>query len=100
MRTFALLDTSAPEIEWCGRSFSPDTLAVFASDGEFQSISKPGFDVYTASFTEEQLVTACLRLGIPDVTDQLVASGTTLSVKPHAVATPAFSGDTSSTRSD
>ena len=35
MRTFAILDPQAPEYEWCGRSFSPDMIAVFANDGEY-----------------------------------------------------------------
>ncbi len=42
MRTFAMLEPHAPENRWCGRSFSADTIAIFAKDGEFQSISKPG----------------------------------------------------------
>jgi AraC-like DNA-binding protein len=78
MRTFAILDPDAPEIDWCGRLFSPDTMAVFAKDGEFQSISQPGFDVYTLSFTDEQLSAACERLGIPDVTERFSASGAIL----------------------
>ena len=80
MRTFAILDPQAPENEWCGRPFSPDAIAVFASDGEFRGISQPGFDVYTLSFTEEQLSAACERLGIPDVTEKFSASGTILQI--------------------
>ena len=75
MRTFAILDPLAPEIEWCGRPFSPDMVAVFARDGEFQSISQPGFDVYTLSFADEQLAAACERLGIADVTEGFSAGG-------------------------
>lgn len=83
MKTFAILDRQAPEIEWCGRSFSPQTMAVFADDGEFKSISRPGFDVYTMSFTQEQLAFACERLGVPDITESLAASGVTLRINPH-----------------
>lgn len=78
MKTFAILDPNAPGNDWCGRPFSPDSIAVFASDGEFQSISQPGFDVYTLSFTDEQLAAACERLGIPDVTEKLSSSGVIL----------------------
>ena len=78
MRTFAILDPNAPEIDWCGLSFSPDTMAAFAQDGEFQTISRPGFDVYTLSFTDEQLAAACVRLGIPDVTERFSSSGIVL----------------------
>jgi len=80
MRTFAILDRNAPENDWCGRAFSPDTIAVFASDGEFQSISQPGFDVHTLSFTDEQLAAACERLGIPDVTEKFSSSGAILQI--------------------
>ena len=80
MRTFALLDQNAPENEWCGRPFTPDTIAVFASDGEFQSISQPGFGVNTLSFSDEQLAAACDRLGIPDVTEKLPAKAAILQI--------------------
>lgn len=78
MKTFAILGPNAPENDWCGRPFSPDSIAAFASDGEFQSISQPGFDVYTLSFTDEQLAAACERLGIPDVTEKFSSSGVIL----------------------
>jgi AraC family ethanolamine operon transcriptional activator len=78
MRTFAILDPSAPAADWCGRPFTSDTLVVFAKNGEFRSISPPGFDVYTLSFTDEQLAAACERLGIPDVANRLATSDSTL----------------------
>lgn len=78
MRTFAILDPRAPENDWCGRPFSPDSMAMFAKDGEFQSVSQPGFDVHTLSFTDEQLTTACEQLGIPDVTRMFSDSGAIL----------------------
>jgi len=78
MRTVAILDPSAPECDWCGRPFEPDIMAVFAKDGEFRSISPPGFDVYTISFSDEQLDAACERLGIPDVTSKLNSTDSTI----------------------
>ena len=69
MRTFAILGPQAPEYEWCGRSFSPGMIAVFAKDCEYQSISPPGFDAFTLSFADEQLAAACERLSIPDATE-------------------------------
>lgn len=80
MRTFAILDPSAPGNDWCGHWFSADTIAVFAKAGEFQSVSKPGFDVYTISFTDEQLADACERLGIPDITEKLSAGESILQI--------------------
>jgi hypothetical protein len=78
MRTFAILDPNAPVNDWCGRPFSPDSMAMFAKDGEFQSISQPGFDVYTLSFTDEKLAAACERLGIKDVTERFSDHGAIL----------------------
>jgi AraC family transcriptional regulator, ethanolamine operon transcriptional activator len=78
MRTIAILDPGTPEFDWCGRQMAPEFMAVFAKDGEFRSISPPGFDVYTLSFTEEQLAVACERLGIPDVCDNLSLTDSTI----------------------
>lgn len=80
MRTFAMLDSNASEQEWCGRRFSPDSIAVFASDGAFHAISQPGFDIYTLSFTDEQLASACEQLGVPDVTEKLLSSAAVLQI--------------------
>lgn len=80
MRTFAILAPDAPLNDWCGRSFSPDSIAAFARDGEFQSISQPGFDVHTLSFTDTQLAAACERLGIPDVTESFSSCGAVLQI--------------------
>ena len=82
MRTFAILDPGAPECEWCGRTFTSDIMAVFAKDREFRSISPSGFDVYTLSFTEEQMAGACERLGIPDVASKLEFTDSTVQLDP------------------
>jgi AraC family ethanolamine operon transcriptional activator len=74
MRTFAILDPAAPEIEWCGRPFNSSQIGIFAKHGEFQSISKLGFDVFTLSFIEEQLALAGDRIGVPGILDILVSS--------------------------
>ena len=71
MRTFAFLDASAPDVDWCGFTFSPDSIAIFARDREFRCVSPPGFFVYTLSFTEEELAATSHRLGIPDICDRL-----------------------------
>ncbi len=71
MRTFAFLDASAPDVDWCGCTFSPDSVAIFAKDRDFRCVSPPGFFVYTLSFTEEELAAASHRLGLPDICDRL-----------------------------
>jgi AraC-like DNA-binding protein len=82
MRTFAILDTGAPECDWCGRTFTSEIMAVFAKDREFRSISPPGFDVYTLSFSDEQLSEACERLGIPDISGKLEFTDSTVQLDP------------------
>ncbi len=78
MRTFALLSPLAPKTNWCGRPWSAGTVAAFAKDGEFRSISPAGFNVYTISFTEQRLAEACIRLDIPDVVPRLPSADSLL----------------------
>ena len=73
MRTFAFLDASASDVDWCGFTFSPDSIAIFARDRDFRCVSPSGFFVYTLSFTEEELAAASNRLGIPNICDRLNA---------------------------
>lgn len=82
MRTFAILDRGAPECDWCGRAFESNIMAVFAKDRDFRSISPPGFNVYTLSFTDEQLSIACERLGIVDVSNKLETADSTMQLDP------------------
>ncbi|MFC1689568.1 helix-turn-helix domain-containing protein [Pseudomonadota bacterium] len=71
MRTFAFLDIFAPDVDWCGFTFSPDSVAIFARDRDFRCVSPPGFFVYTLSFTEEELAAASHRLGFPNICARL-----------------------------
>jgi len=71
MRSFALLGAAAAESDWCGGSFRPDTVAIFARDRDFRCVSPAGFDVYALSFTEFELARASRRLGLPDISDDL-----------------------------
>ena len=84
MRTFAFLQADAPDVDWCGHDFRPSTVAIFANNAEFRSISPPGFDVYTISFTSEQLAATCQRLGIPDINETLSTYDETRLVEPLA----------------
>ncbi len=54
MRTFAILDPTAPETRFCGQSFAAGEIALFGTD-EFECISPPGFDVLTISLRQEDL---------------------------------------------
>lgn len=65
MRSFAFLSAKAPDVDWCGGTFSADTVAIFPTDGDFRCMSHPGFFVYTVSFTEDELEAAARRLSAP-----------------------------------
>ena len=55
MRTFAILDNGAPETRFCGQVLDVNTIALFSKNGEFESSSPPGFDVFTLSIDETLL---------------------------------------------
>ena len=50
-RTFALLDRVSP-LEWCRQAVDGDTLMAFDPSGSFESISAPGFSVFTLTIPE------------------------------------------------
>lgn len=83
MRTFALLEPSAPEVEWCGRALTAEVVGAFSRSGEFRSIAPPGFGVTTLSFPEEELSLACERVAIHDVSKRIGDGETTLKLDPE-----------------
>jgi AraC family ethanolamine operon transcriptional activator len=54
-RTFAMHATAGSDYRWCGEWVDSSKLVVFPADGHFESISKPGFDVFTFSLSTELL---------------------------------------------
>lgn len=50
-RTFALLDQRSP-LAWCGQAPDRDTLMAFDPSGAFESLSAPGFTVFTLTISE------------------------------------------------
>lgn len=54
-RTFALQASGCSSFHWCGEAINSQSLVVFPVNGEFESNSHPGFDVFTLSFSEELL---------------------------------------------
>ena len=87
MRSFALLGPTASESDWCGGSFRPDTVAIFARDRDFRCVSPAGFDVYALSFSEDELAAASRRLGLPDISDDLKSHDEIRMVDPAEVIT-------------
>ena len=54
-RTFALAADTCSDFRWCGEAVSRQSLIVLPSDGEFESVSLPGFDVFTLSLSNALL---------------------------------------------
>jgi AraC family ethanolamine operon transcriptional activator len=54
-RTFALHSINCTDFRWCGEAVHRHSLIVFPSDGEFESVSLPGFDILTLSLSNELL---------------------------------------------
>ena len=65
--TFAILtDTSSPAL-WRNREISDETVMILPPDSRGDVISKPGYDVYTLSFTEKSLSDMCRISGLRDL---------------------------------
>jgi AraC-like DNA-binding protein len=54
-RTFALMAPSCSELKWCMQGITTRSLMVFPKNGDFSSVSQPGFNMYTVSFSEQLL---------------------------------------------
>lgn len=55
-RTFALQADNCSDFRWCGEAVHSHSLIVLPEDGEFESVSLPGFDIFTLSLCNELLV--------------------------------------------
>lgn len=54
-RTFALHASGSTDYRWCGSTVTNNDLIVFPAGGEFESVSHPGFAVFTLSLSEALL---------------------------------------------
>lgn len=70
-RAFGVRVDDSPWLEWCNRKVSRDSILCFHPDGEFESLSLPGFGVYALSFQEAKLVAIAETLGHPGFFDTL-----------------------------
>lgn len=50
-RTFALHTSGSTDYRWCGSAVTNNDLIVFPAGGEFESVSQPGFSVFTLSLS-------------------------------------------------
>ena len=67
MRTFALLEDNVSGIHWFGREVTASSLMCFPVSRELEAVSRPDFEVYTISFSEELLNKTAATLGLPDL---------------------------------
>lgn len=64
--TFGLLADPDISIHWRNFDIDGDKLLIFPPSGELHSISRPDFDVFTLSLSEETLNRTCHSLELPD----------------------------------
>ena len=50
-RTFALHTNDCTDYQWCGERADLHSLVVMPKGGEFESVSRPGFDIFTLSLS-------------------------------------------------
>ena len=54
-RTFALHSRDCTDFRWCGEAVNRHSLIVLPAGGEFESVSQPGFDIFTLSLSNTLL---------------------------------------------
>jgi len=67
MVTFCIPVEGSEAFDWRNRWVTPDMVGVFPPDGEFRSVSGPGFDVYPLSVQCDHLVKVAADVGLPAV---------------------------------
>ena len=70
-RTFAVLTDPSFRLLWRNQQITGDMIMAFPPGGEFDAVSRAGFDVFTLSFSEEVLLETGHVLGIPTIQDLL-----------------------------
>lgn len=67
MWTFALFSERSTPIIWHERECSNNTMIIYRPGFEIDCVSRPGFEVYTLSYTEKHLDAICAELGLPGI---------------------------------
>ena len=76
MRTFAIIEENIHDLTWFGKPVSASSVLCFPTSGELESVSRPGFHVYTLSFSEELIEQAIDQLHLPNKKDILRSEAT------------------------
>lgn len=69
VRTFALVEEGVSGVRWCGNDVTETTLMTFHPGGEFDAVSRSGFEVFTFSLSAERLAETAATLGLPELRD-------------------------------
>ena len=65
--TFAIFSEHTPPIVWHDKEISNNTIAVFKPGSEMDCVTRPGFEAFTLSYTEEYLNGIGANLGLPEM---------------------------------
>jgi AraC family transcriptional regulator, ethanolamine operon transcriptional activator len=65
--TFVLFSEQTPSIVWHDKEISNNTIIVFKPGSEIDCVSRPGFENFTLSYSEEYLNELCANLGLPGI---------------------------------
>lgn len=72
--TFAIFPKQSPPLVWHDKEISNNTIALFKPGAEMDSVTQPGFEAFTLSYTEEYLNEISANLGLPEI--RKLANGT------------------------
>ena len=84
-RTFGFLDQGVSGTRWYGRDVDDSSFLSFHPEGEFEAVAASGFQAFTLSYDEQQLVDIAETLKIPSIATALGSSEMNLT-NVHAVA--------------
>lgn len=69
-RTFGLMAPGSSEVSWCNHRITPTSIVVFPASGEYESVSRAGFHVYSVSLSLHlirQVAQQTLGLSVDDL---------------------------------
>jgi len=65
--TFAIFSEQSTPIIWHEQEISNNTIVIYKPGADVDCVSRPGFEVFTLSYTEEHLNAICTCLRLPEV---------------------------------
>jgi AraC family ethanolamine operon transcriptional activator len=65
VRTFGIVNP--PGVSWCGRMADENSILLFPTSGDYESLSDPGFSAVTISISEHRLNALSESIGLPTI---------------------------------